>query len=205
MIVKWTLRNFVIFWSKIFFISLWHGINFHLESTCTKSHLWFPGILVVLDQNPSSDVRFSQGKANQNFLDWLHYRKLKWTMIIVNDDSSSPSPSSSSSSSGDQSSVLGRPDLEQQGQELPLHALPLRQWRRALLLLEKVFLVWECLRKVLTESISALAGSTPRPPSSTRPRLSLLLTISTLCLWCTGAWCIHARSQIMLDVGFKAF
>ena len=50
-----------------------------------KSHLWFPGILVVLDQNPSSDVRFSQGKANQNFPDWLHYRKLweKWTVIIV--------------------------------------------------------------------------------------------------------------------------
>ena len=34
-----------------------------------KSDLWFPGILVVLDQNPSSDVRFSQGKANQNFPD----------------------------------------------------------------------------------------------------------------------------------------
>ena len=50
-----------------------------------KSHLWFPGILVMLDQNPSSDVRFSQGKANQNFPDWLHYRKLweKWTVIIV--------------------------------------------------------------------------------------------------------------------------
>ena len=48
-----------------------------------KSHLWFPGILVVLDQNPSSDVRFSQGKVNQNFPDWLYYRKLKWTMIIL--------------------------------------------------------------------------------------------------------------------------
>ena len=157
-----------------------------------KSHLWFPGILVVLDQNPTSNVRFSQGKANHNFPDWNHYRKLwkKWT--VIDWLSPSPSPSSSSSSSGDQSSVLGRPDLEQQRQELPLYALPLRQWRRALLLLEKVFLVWECLREVLTESISALVGSTRQPPSSTQPRLSLLLTISTLCLWCTGDWCIHA-------------
>ena len=50
-----------------------------------NSHLWFPGIQVVLDQNPSSDVRLSQRKANQNFPDWLHHRKLweKWTVIMV--------------------------------------------------------------------------------------------------------------------------